>query len=322
MPQAAFSLARPAPDDSDRTRLFIDSHVTAPNQRRLLHSLLDHFPAGERSPYVDIPRLVYGGITGCEEEAVPLTALGKFLFLGMDIMDDIADGDAEDHWPGHNMAELQLGSSLFLSALPQILIADLKAPEGIRTQIQQRFARGLLETAAGQQLELGMTEKMDIDPQKVEDSVRGKSSGVATLASIAARLAGATGDQINAYEEMGYHLGSAAQIATDFYDLFQTTLSRDLRNGTRTLPIALCLAKCSEDEKKILFGPLEEARSLLFSKGIGRLTAFIIELYCERARKNLSLADPKAIYRVKLDSLINHISFFREDNQPRRMAGR
>lgn len=289
---------------------FIDQHVSSPNQQRLLHSLLDHFPEGESSPYVDIPLLVYGGITGREAEALPLTALGRFLFLGLDMIDDMADGDAGDHWPEQSHSDLQLGSSLLLSALPQILIAELEVPEEIRTKIQRRFACGLLEIAAGQQMELEVTAKPDVDPQKVEDSVRAKSSGIATLASIAAMLAGATQDQVNSYESMGRSLGIAAQLATDFYDLFQAPFSRDLRNGTRTLPIALALEKCSEAEKEILSGPLDEARSFLFSKGIGRLTAFIIELYCERARKSLDRAGSKKSYHKELDSYINSISFF------------
>lgn len=317
MSREAFAIAKLSPNNDalSLAREFIESCTFPGEQRALLLSLIDHFPAGERSPYVDIPLLVYGGITGHEEEALPLTTLGKFLFLGLDIIDDIADGDAEDHWPEHNHSELELGSSLFLSALPQILIADLKAPEEIHTKIQQRFAHGLLEIASGQQLELRMTGRLDIDPQAVEDSVRRKSSGVATLASIAALFAGGTEDQIASYEEVGCNLGTAAQLATDFYDLFQAPLSRDLRNGTRTLPITLFLEKCSETEKKILLGPLEEARRLLISKGIGRLTAFIIELYCERAKKGLNLVHPKKAYQERIVSYINNISLFKKEGK-------
>ncbi|MBI2500517.1 MAG: hypothetical protein HYW02_03425, partial [Deltaproteobacteria bacterium] len=77
----------PLQDESDPARSFIDISISSQDQRSLLHSLLDQFPTGENSPYVDIPLLVYGGIAGREEEALPLTALGKFLFLGMDIID-------------------------------------------------------------------------------------------------------------------------------------------------------------------------------------------------------------------------------------------
>ncbi len=279
----------------------------------LLDSLLDRFPAGESSPYVDIPLLVFGGVTGREDAALPLADLGKYLFLGLDIIDDITDGDAAAHWPDHHRWELQLGSSLFLSALPQALIANLQASESIRTEIQRRFANGLLEIAAGQQKELEMTGKPAVDPQEVEDSVCKKSSGVATLASIAALFAGGTKDEINAYEEMGRNLGSAAQLATDFPDPFQAPISRDLRNGTRTLPIALYLEKCTEAEREILSGPLAKARTLLYSKGIARLTAFIIELYCERARKSLVSANPKKPYRERMISYINGVSLFKKE---------
>ena len=289
----------------------------------LLDSLLDRFPTGESSPYVDIPLLVYGGITDREDEALPLATLGKYLFLGLDIMDDITDGDAAAHWPDHHRWELQLGSSLFLSALPQALIATLPASESVRVEIQRRFANGLLEIAAGQQAELGMTGKPVVDPQEVEASVGKKSSGVATLASIAALFAGGTKEQINAYEEMGRNLGVAAQLATDFHDLFQAPISRDLRNGTRTLPIALCLEKCTGAEREILSGPLEKARTLLYSKGVARLTAFIVELYCERVRKKLDLANPKKPYREKMLSYISYVSLFKKEGDNHELrAGR
>ncbi|MBI2083204.1 MAG: polyprenyl synthetase family protein [Deltaproteobacteria bacterium] len=322
--EALAALESSTPNDQalDWAKGHIEQNVFSGLQRDLLASLIDHFPRGEKSPYLEIPSLILKGCGGETELAVPLTALGSFLFLGFDIIDDIADGDARDHWPDHTLSELQLGSSLLLSALPSILIAELNAPEAVRVEIQKRFANGLLETAAGQQMELAMTGKTEIDPQKVEDSVKKKSSGIATLASIAVLLAKATENQRVAYEEMGRNLGCAIQLATDFHDLFQAPVSRDLRNGTRTLPIALCLEKCSKMERRIFLKLLddvqsnpskkEEIRSFLYSKGIARMTAFIVELYCERARKSLNLACLEATYQKEIDTFINLVSFFKE----------
>ncbi|MBI4371103.1 MAG: polyprenyl synthetase family protein [Elusimicrobia bacterium] len=311
---------RPRQDARSAPWSFIEAHSPAGPQRRLLHSLLGHFPAGESSPYAEIPLLVHGGITGREEEALPLTALGQFLYLGLDISDDVADGDAGDRWPGYSVWELQLASSLFVSALPQILLAELNTSADIRRKIQRRFANGLLELAAGQQMEFRMTGKPAVRPQDVEESVRGKSSGVATLASLAALLAGAKPDRINAYEDMGRGLGTAAQLATDFHDLFRAPASRDLRNGTRTLPIALALGQSSPTEQGRLLTLLKEAesslskqektRAVLSSKGVGRFTAFLIELYCERARKSLNLAAPRKPYRERLGAYIDKASLF------------
>lgn len=305
------------------TKKFLESHISSPEQQGLLLSLIDHFLTEEPSPYLEIPLLVHGGITGSVKEALPLGSLGAFLFLGMDIIDDIADGDSKDHWPQYNSSELELASSLFLSALPQLLISGLKAPPCVLTKIQRRFAQGILNAAEGQQKELIMKGKTDILPKEVEHSVAGKSSGLATLAFITACFAKASKDQINYYEEMGGDLGIAAQLTTDFYDLFQAPLSRDLKNGIRTLPIVLYLEKCSVAERKTFLKLLKDARknpirrkdvrSLLLSKGIARLTAFIVELYCERARKKLNLAGPNKNYQEKIASHINNMSFFAQN---------
>lgn len=304
----------------DHTREFLKSSVSSPEQRGLLLPLIDHFSSGEPSPYLEIPLLVYGGITGNAEGALPLGSLGAFLFLGMDIIDDIADGDAKAHWPKFDPLELELAASLFLSALPQILISNLNAPSRTVIEIQKRFARGIIEAARGQQKELKIKGGENISQKEIEDSVAGKSSGLATLACISAELAGAEREQIGYYEEMGGNLGGAAQLATDFHDLFESPVSRDLKNEIRTLPIALYLEKCPAIERKNFLNLLRGAgkdpakekkvRSLLFSKGIARLTAFIVELYCERARKGLLSAKPKEPYGGRLAEYINKVSFF------------
>ena len=52
----------------------------------------------------------------------------------------------------------------------------------------------------------------------------------------------------------------------------------------------------------------EEIRAFLSSKGVGRLMAFLIELDCERARKKLDLAGPRALYQAKLSAYIGTLS--------------
>jgi hypothetical protein len=48
--------------------------------------------------FARVPLLVYAGCGGEAMTAVPLAAATTLLFLGIDILDDLADGDLPEHW--------------------------------------------------------------------------------------------------------------------------------------------------------------------------------------------------------------------------------
>ena len=96
---------------------------------------------------------------------------------------------------------------------------------------------------------------------------------------------------------------------------------------TRTLPIALYLERHPGEESDRFLALLAEARTdpaaqeavrqRLLAAGILRQTAFIVEMYCQRARRLLEQASPLEPGRGGLEALIDVVSVF-----PRRADSR
>ncbi len=123
------------------------------------------------------------------------------------------------------------------------------------------------------------------------------------FAALAARLAGAPDHLIELYAGFARAFATAGQLSSDCFDLFTAPLSKDLANGSRTLPIALALGKCSAGPRAELLALLTAASSdpakrgavceRLLAAGAVRMCGFVIELYCSRALSFLARAKPK-----------------------------
>jgi len=286
-----------------------------------LDGLREDFQEEEIPPFIYLPRLVCAGLTGDAEIALPLSVATTLLFLGVDILDDLADGDLPSYWKGYQTSQIQLVSATLLSSLPQIAISELEVSETCRDALQRTLAQGLLRMSAGQYQDLSMNGKDNVSSQEVEASVAAKSGEeLALFTALAAQFSGAPPDLVKVYTDMGRAIGTAGQLASDCYDIFQAEKSKDLANGTRTFPIALYLEKKTLEERKLFLDLLERAkesegvvdmiRATLHSSGILRLSAFVVEVYCQRARTLLTAAAPRDIAVSGLEKFIQKNSFF------------
>lgn len=310
----------------DHVRRFIKDHRESRDQEQLLLRLVDGFEAEEESvllPFIDVPLLVYGGIRGIEEPAIPLAVATTLLFLGVDLLDDLADGDLRDHWSGYTPSEIQLAGSTLLACLPQIAIAELDGTPERQARMQKILAGGLLKMSAGQQGDLRARGNDFVSPEGVERSVAGKSGEeVALFAALAAELAGASKQLVEEYADLGRAIGTGGQLASDCHELFQTEKSRDVANGTRTLPIALYLNKVSGGERTRFLvllnraatdrSALEAVRKTLHGVEILRLCAFVVEVYCQRALGILEKVNSLDPAGGGLKEMIGKISFFQK----------
>lgn len=299
---------------------FALGRAVTPHQRRLmetaLHGLRSDLDEQAVHPFVEVPLLVYAGVRGDEAPAVPLAAITTLLFLGIDIFDDVADGDLPGHWAPYRPAEINLAAATLLCALPQLALAELNAPLATLAAMQQALARGLLVMSAGQERDLASAGSAHARVQDVEASVAAKSGEeVAMFATMAAQFAGADRDIVSAYAALGRAIGTAGQLASDCHDLFDAPESRDLANGTRTLPIVLHL-----DRETSFLDLLEKARNdpaardevrrHLRASGALRHCAFVVEVYCQRALEALEEARPLEPARSGLRLVIDRLSFF------------
>ncbi len=306
--------------------LIID-HARNPQQRRLLlsalHGLRKQLTDQESPPFVFLPLLVYEAISGTREPAFPLSAAMTLLFLGIDIHDDLADGDLPAHWKPFHPAEIHLAAATLLSSLPQLALSELNTGPECSAAMHRSLACGLLRMSAGQQTDLALAGRTNVSAEEVEASVESKSGEeLALFATLAAQLAQAPPSIAQAYATMGRAFGTGGQLSSDCFDLFHAKWSRDLANGTRTFPIALHLERLKGGKRGHFLRLLErakksasaqgEVRRCLREAGELRRCAVIVEIYCQKALSALKAANPKEPAGAHLRDLIEFNSLFRK----------
>lgn len=276
--------------------------------------------------FVHLPLLVFAGVKGDYQKAVPLSAACSLIFLGLDIFDDVADGDFREHWQKHKPAEINLIAATLLCSIPQMIISELDGTPETIAAMQKTLAGGLLEMSAGQQADLTGANCENITAEAVEKSVAGKGGAeVEMFARMTAQFAGASREKIEFYGAFAKNLGIAGQLGSDCFELFCDREARDLKNGTRTLPVVLHLEKLLGEERIQFLDLLERARTsvverekvkqILTENAILRRAAFIIEIYCQRARRALEKAAPNEFARNGLLAMIDNSSFFSNREQ-------
>ena len=302
----------------------VSRHACTRHQRQLLNIALVGLKAQSREmefpAYIHLPLLVYAGLCGDHRPAVSLAAATSLIFLGMDIMDDLADGDRPAHWAGHSPGEINLAGATLLCALPQLALAEQDVPPHRLAAMHETLAQGLLRIGAGQQRDLAMVDSADASADEVEAVLHAKGEEMAIFAALAAHLGEASPESVKAYASLGGSIGIAGQLASDCYDLFTDADSRDLMHGTRTLPIVLHLERQTIEERVLFLALLERAREdegvrsvvreRLRTAGALRHCAFMVEVRCQRARRTLEQLSPLEPARTGLRAMIDSISFF------------
>lgn len=312
---------------------FVSSHAARNGQLELLLTALAGLrrqaedaeanpQAGIPLPCLHLSPLVYAAVTGNQTAALPLGAVSALVYLGADILDDLADGDSRSHWTGHGPAEITLAAATCLACLPQLILSELDASPAVRDALQRSLAEGLLRMSGGQLRDLataGATD--DVSARSVEAAVTAKSGEeFALFCRLGAQFAGAAEATTDLYTQMGRELGTGLQLASDCYELFEDPQGRDFAAGQRTLPIALHLGRLAGTERTDFLQLLNSARQqeparqrvrqLLRAGGELRRCAFIIEVYRQRALRLLREADPRDPAAGSLRELIGGISFF------------
>lgn len=302
-------------DDGDPLHLaeaFAREHAASPAQRDLLatafRGLRDGLARRGGSPEtldcVRVPRLVYAAVRGTDTPVRPLTVALVLLFGGVRLLDDAMDGELPAVWQRHRPAEIALAAAALYSALAPLALCAVEAPPATILAMQRTLADGLLAMADGQQRDVALAGSAGATARDVVASVAGKSgAAVAMYAALAARLAGAPEEAVASYTAMGQALGTAWQLRSDIHDLFAASASSDLAAGARTLPIVLGLERADGAEREHLFALLErartdaaageEVRARLRATGVLRDSALVVEVYCDRARRALTAAQPR-----------------------------
>ncbi len=252
-------------------------------------------------PCIHVPLLVHAAAAGDEERAVPLAAACAFVYLGADLLDNLADDELPARWRGRSPAEASLAACTFLSALPYLALSRLDASPVQVQVLNALFAESLLAMSAGQHEDL-LASRAECPTSEICRAMVERKSGAETalFARSAAVLAGANPAVVDSWGAFGLCLGAGGQIASDLGDVFNPEGSRDLLNGKLTLPIVHALTvlkgRAREEFSRLLasarvFAALhEDARNVLIRAGSVRYTALVVEVYRQRALAHLSAA--------------------------------
>lgn len=270
-------------------------------------------------PALDLPLACFAAVAGEGGGALPLAAIASSIFLGLDVFDDLADGDERAHWQGYSPGEITLAAVCCAAVLPQRLLLSLPLPPERLLLMQRLVSEAFLRMSAGQQADLAMTASPSPDPAAVEASVLGKSGDqFALYCQLAALAAGASEARAADFAVVGRGIGVAAQLGSDCYELFHADFSRDLAAGTRTLPVAWQLRRLEGRAREEFLALLEAARrdraaqlavaERLRTGGALRYTVFIAELHRQRALAGLNRAQPLEPAAARLRDLIQSVA--------------
>lgn len=305
VPISPLTLAARLPLVLDAMRATIDAQSCAQAYRELSMHLVSGVElqvesAIERSgwmPFINLPFDITEATGGKLELAVALSAACAFVFSGLDVIDDIADGDCQAQWEGVPSAQQTLVGISAMVSYPQLLIANLPLPPQTITAMLSLLAQRMLQAGVGQQLDLSFVGAEQPDPDLVVASVSGKTGEqLALYCEWAALAAGNSAEMIAAWGDYGRALGIAAQIKSDMSELCHDEWCRDLASGNRTLPIAYHLQKAGATHAGFLellaqartdLCAQHEVRRLLIDGGAMRKSALVAQLYVERGRRAL-----------------------------------
>jgi geranylgeranyl pyrophosphate synthase len=322
-------MTMPEPDVFAEASGFIAACALPEHQLELIATALDDLRerlAGERvaTAHLDcvrMPRLVFAAVAG-EDGFPPAARIALFLlYLGVHLLDDAADGDLSPRWRQRSAAEVTLAAATFISALAPLALARVAAPPNVIATLHHAAARRLLAMSAGQQFDLNTARRAAATAAEIEAAAAAKSGeALALYAEVGARLAMAPAEAVAAYCAMGLALGVARQLRSDCADLFHPRGSRDLRRGTRTLPIVLQIDQLAGAERARFLALLDRActhddahpiiRAELLKRGILQSCALIVETYCARARTALRRAGPLQRAAEALSTEIQTASLF------------
>ncbi len=279
-------------------------------------------------PAIQLPLLVHAAISGEEAPAVPAAGACLLLYLGADLLDNLADDELPTRWLGRGPQEVSLVAATYLSALPGLALARLGergAPPEKLAELSRLFAQTLLTMSAGQREDLVSPEGISLEECRAVAERRSGAeiglfakAGAVVLAADDARLH-------KAYASMGASIGTAGQIASDLHDLWRPEPSQDLLNGKKTLPVVHALSTLRggglENLRRLLAAaresaePHAEARKVLLEAGSLRYAALVVEVYRRRALEGLAGANPREAAGGELRALLEETSLLAGANE-------
>ncbi len=230
-------------------------------QGRLVRRFLDEYLNTDMAGSTNCLALAHYAVTGKWKPALPIAAVCSMIWAGAHCFDDLNDSDLSTQWEaGHASADAAITSFTFATILTQERLRTISMPAKRYRKVQKIISQGLLNLLGGQLEDLHATGDYEVPFESVEVSVMHREPW-GFFMRLGAEFAGATPEVVDAYGVYGDYLGLSGSLAKDHYELHHDPKQRDLKNGTCTLYLALCLAQMSPDEKSGFIETLHLARN-------------------------------------------------------------
>ena len=218
------------------------------------------------------------------------------VYLGADLMDNVADEELPASWAGRGAKEANLAASTFLASLLWLALDHVGD-----NALVEVFAAGLLEMSGGQLADIAPAkETTPAIALRVADAKSGAQC--ALYARAGAVLAKASPEVVDRLAEYARCVGTANQVLSDLGDITREGPSEDLRNGKPTLPVVHARAALRGKDGERLEELLRDARvsaaahtevaDLLVRAGTPAYVALVAGVYRQRALRALAAAAP------------------------------
>jgi geranylgeranyl pyrophosphate synthase len=272
----------------------IERRAVSPAQATMLARQLgsEHARGPVTSLCARLPALAYEAAGGAGALPVQAAAGCVAIYLGADLLDEVADRELPPEWRTLGADQATLASFCLLLPLAVAAFREVDAPPAVHLAVIDALVPALVEMAEGQALDLAAEGRADISRDECVEIVRRKSSQLGLYAQLGALVAGASHETALVLETIGREIGCYLQLLSDCAEvLAPPDDAGDLRVGKRTLPLAHALAKLTGERHAQLVADLAatseaqraRVRQAVLDAGSVAYVALVAETHRQRA---------------------------------------
>jgi len=224
---------------------------------------------------------------GDEKKALPLAIASQLLHNWLIIHDDILDGDVirynqETIWSKFGLSHgVNIGDYLAHKTFGMVLeLEDIGLSNDKVLGLVKLLIEVVCKTLEGQAMDINLRTKDDFTEDEYIKMVTKKTAYYLSFPLIGGAII--TNANRKVLEELMLYskkLGPAFQIRDDLIDLTDSKgrgeIGCDIKEGKRTLLIAFTIKKCTDDEKRKLFGILNKPRAVKTEEEVN----YVIDLF-------------------------------------------
>ena len=313
------------PVDLELSALYRPARATA-----LENAVTDALSAGGKRVRATLALLWCEAYSGDYTRAIPLAVAYELAHASALIQDDIIDH--ADLRRGklsivakYGLSNAILASDLLLFNVPKMVAKYSELESKRLARIFDLVGEACRATTWGEFLDLEMAREDGWAEEAYENMIRLKTSTLLSApCASGAIVGGADDEQVSIATRFGEAVGMAYQVQDDTLDLVgdEAALGKpvltDMRGGKKSLVLMHCASRCSDDDRRFIFGLLN--RSGPYSTGeVGRLKGLIeacgsleyarsrVAQYTNEAKEALTKVPPSKA-RAMLEDLTDYLA--------------